>query len=388
MPPKRIFVPAALIIAAGLLAASAAASTGRPALAQAEDATEELPPPVAELSLGQRFSGPGWDVEVQDAFVVQSPDRTGWSEVRAAIAIRPTGAPLPYLWNGPTGELNYPALAIRDAAGETHSIPVTDPVGHLVPGSALSIVPPGIPAHWTVGFEVPTPFADDLVIEVAAGDTVLAGWDLSSSRAPLTGWEPVSGLAISELNEPIPWSDDLEVTPIDHTTLACGNPLTQQVTVGYGLVVEVSNEGVDDAAFPDVLYPDVAGLAIWHDGSSARYSSQTHLITEEEPVDPLRTESIERVMIPPQTTYERMMIFILPRDGRFASIEAAPEAVILAPPGGEPVWLDVSAVPGSDGVSFLDCGDVIGGHPFDVDQDGEVIQPVPVPASTGDGSTP
>ena len=69
----------------------------------------------------------------------------------------------------------------------------------------------------------------------------------------------------TQVNEPVPWSDDLEVTVVDHTTIACGDPDLEYVTTSYALIVEVENRGVDDAAFPNVLYPRPAGFAIWND---------------------------------------------------------------------------------------------------------------------------
>ncbi len=380
MRAHKVVIVAALITVVGLAASFAGAMAVGPALAQDEPESSP-PPPVAVLELGQRFAGPGWDLEVQDAFVVPSPVRTGWSEVKVGVAFRPTAVVLPYLLNGLAGEAGYPVLALRDGAGELRVIPETDPITNLVPGSTLSVIPPGVPARWTVGFEVPTAFTSELSVEASENGVTFASWDLRSSRSALGGWEPLPGLAITEFNEPIPWSDDLEVTPVDHTVQVCGDPETQQVTVGYGLVVRVTNNGVDDAPFPDVLYPQPAGVAVWTDGSSARYSTQFFIQTEDVPTDPLRSESIERVMIPPRTTFERVMTFIVPRDGRFVNEAGLPAAVILAPPAEVPVWVDLGAKPGSDFV-FLDCGDVLGGHAFDVDQDGEVVQPAPVVTTT------
>lgn len=380
MRPERLLTMAATLIAAALVAASAAATTSQPMLMQdSEDSAPDVAT-VATLSLGQRFAGPGWDLEVQDVFVVDSPDRADWSEVRTAVALRSTGAQIPYLWAGLAGETGYPTLGIRDAAGELHAIPLTDPQSHARPGSALLAIRPGLPAAWTIGFEVPTAFADQLYIEAEWDGQTLASWDLQSTPVALSSWDMAPRTVATELNEPIPWSDDLEVTVVDHAVLACGAPDTEQVTTSYALIVDVTNTGVDDAPFPNVQHPRSAGFAIWHDGASARYSTQTHIfdIDATDTSDPLRAETHERVMIPPETTYQRALVFNVPRDSRFNDVDELAASVILNPPAGEPAWLDLRSTGASDVAGFVDCGDVVGGLPFDIDQDGEVTQPVTV----------
>ena len=165
----------------------AAATVTGPVLAQdTDDAPEPELIAAQEFSLGERFSGPGWELEVQDAFSVRSPDRADYTEVRVGVAMTTTSTALPYLFNGLTGGNGYPELTLRDSSGEHRTIPVTDPGAHLLPGSVLSLMLPGVPARWTVGFEVPTAFASTLLLDASWDGQVVATWDLRGPLLALT----------------------------------------------------------------------------------------------------------------------------------------------------------------------------------------------------------
>jgi hypothetical protein len=300
--------------------------------------------------------------------------------VRVAVAFSTSDPATPFLSTGFAGERGYPELVVTDASGHDRVLILTDPATNLVAGSTLLTLVADVPARWTLGYEVPTAFTSELTLEARQGGAALASWNLLSSPDEPAAWPVPAALARTEFGEPIPWSEDLEITATEQIVVACGNPDVELVTVGYGMVVEVTNTGTDDVAFPDVLYPEAAGVAVWADGASARYSNQQHVFRSEEEFDPIRHESVERAMIPPETTHERVMIFIAPRDGRFVNVDRTPAGVILYPTGEPAVWVETASEPANADI-LLDCGAAEGATPFEIDRDG------PITVTTGPSTT-
>ena len=389
MRAERLLTALTLILAVTVVAASASANLAQPAVAQASDDVEPPAPAPALLDLGHRFSGPGWELEIQDAFVVESEFRTDWSEVRVAAVFSTTLSQTPYLISAFTGDPGYPELVLVDEAGEDRPLPATDPESNLVAGSTLLSLPPQVPARWTIGYEVPSAFVSELRLEARWDGVTHASWDLLSTPDDPAPWPIPDGLVQTEFGEPIPWSEDLEVTATEHAVLVCGNPDTELVTATYGMLVDIANSGTHDLPFPDVQYPDLAGVAVWDDGASARYAVQTaalpvDLDTGEVLLDMvtfLREESIERAMIPPESTHELFLLFNVPRDGRFVDVDKVPAGVILYPANDEPVWVTAATEPNSEDL-LLSCDDVVGSHRFEFDQDGPIDPILPTTTTT------
>jgi hypothetical protein len=92
---------------------------------------------------------------------------------------------IPYEWAGMTGIAGYPRLQLVDDEGEIWPITITEPAHSLLPGSNLISMEPYVPAHWTIGFEVPSAQTAELTIEALWGDVVVADWDVFTDPTSL-----------------------------------------------------------------------------------------------------------------------------------------------------------------------------------------------------------
>lgn len=363
---RRVSVIVPLLALVGWLAAAPSAS-GSALVAQDEaEAAQETAPPVFELGLGERYGLEGWELEVQNVFIEESPDRFGYDEVRVAVAYRTIGEVVPYRFDSLTGAPGFPELQLRDGAGHVWEIPVTNPGANLYPGSAITTLD-GVPAHWTIGFDVPTPATDRMAVEAVWLGNVVASWDLNSAPATLAGWTAPATAFPSEFGDPISWSGNLEVVPTGHGILACGNPERERVTTAYVVTATLENLGDRDVYFPDVRYPDVPAFAVWTDGSSARYSVEGGYFDDDlgiEP-DPLDARNREQVIIPPRTASDRAWAFYLPRDSRLTDVEELPAWLLLQPPSGEPLWIDLAGIDATE-LDDTFCAGIQGGEPFQI----------------------
>jgi hypothetical protein len=323
----------------------AAPPTASPALLAQDEATEEqpAPAPVVDLGLGERFGVDGWELEIQDVFMEASPRRYGYDELRVSVAFRTIGGPLPYLFDAFAGTSGYPALQLRDAAGEIWDIPVERPASNLFPGSTQHTVEPGIPAHWTVGFDVPQSASDIMSVEAVWNGNVVAGWDLTSVPSQPRGWDTPPGATNALVGDTIEWNDALDVTPLAHSLAACGDPDSERVTTVYLLIMEVENLTDRDALFPDVRYPEVPGAVVWDDGSSARYADLWAFAPTEEELPPYNARNSEQWIIPPRTSADLAFVYAVPRDSRLVDPDQPPASVLMVNPAGQSYWFDVEA---------------------------------------------
>ena len=311
--------------------------------------TDEVPPAQA-LVEGDRFTSEAWTLEIQESFRVSSPDRNGYEEVRVAAAFsNRLDLEIPFSSIALAGAPDYPALELRDGAGLAYSISRLTPLESSVPGSTLVALPSGVPARWTVGYQVPVNVAEPLTVEAVWQGNVVATWELTGAGSEIkTGWNPPPAAASAVLGDEVPWGTDLVVRPMAGDLQVCGNPSGEHAVVVYGLALDVDNPGNTDALWPNVRFPQEPAIAIWPDGSSARnggiFTVETWVDFSGDGItrDPLDALGPEQVIIPPGTSAVRMLGFALPRDSRFGSEHDLPEMVALYAPGQvAPVWVDV-----------------------------------------------
>jgi len=343
---RRVLISALALGLTGWLIA--APSTSAPALlAQDEEAQDEeaVQVPLIELGLGQRFGVDGWELEVQDIFMEESPRRVGYDEVRVSVAFRTIGGPLPYLWNAFTGTSGYPELKLRDAAGEVWEIPVERPASNLFAGSTQHTVEPGIPAHWTIGFDVPQSASDAMAVEAVWNDAVVASWDVLTAPANPEGWGTPPGATNALLGDTIEWSDAIDVTPVGHALAACGDPEIERTTSIYLAILEVENLSDRDALFPDVRFPETPGSIVWDDGSSARYADLWLFANTDEDLIPYNARNSEQWIIPPRTSADLAFVYAAPRDPRLVDENEPPTSALMVNPAGESWWFDLADQP-------------------------------------------
>lgn len=380
---------------------------------QSEAAEEEasVAPPVSTFILGERYSNGLFDLEVQDAFSVDSPLYGGYDEVRISAAFR-HHTDVPWLPSGYafTGEYGYPVLQLVDGAGEVHAIPTNvlplwlevveesepaegaeaaEPVITITPvkvgdftyqtaGFALSMQPRGIPARWTVGFRVPSANNRDLVIQAVFGGTVLAEWDLESDPISTPGWDVPEGFDVASLGDSISWNDELTIEPKAVAQEVCADPQFGHVSVDASLLIGVSSVSDRDTRWPAVEYPEMAAIAVWDDGTTAKLAYESPAFFEEDElvdVENWLRPNGTHVIVPPRTDHDRFMEFVAPRDGRFSDVDSEPIALVFYPPAGPPIWVDLNSSP-SGSIGEFEC-DVQTWNLFMVDQDGPAPTPPP-----------
>ncbi len=378
-----------LVAVTGVALASSPAPAAR---AQAsEEQPEEVLPDAPLLSPGERYEAGLWDLEVQGSVLVPSMLRTGYSEVGVSVAYRNVGNPgMLFSTMGLIGEYGYPSVQMRDAAGVVHPLPRVLPRFFSSPGSNLVAQDPGVPARWSLGFEIPAALDDELVFEVVADGQVVARWDLYAPPIALQGWDAPAGVEQVTWGDAIEWGEALSVTPLSAAVDICGDPDVGEVAALTSMLVTVENQSDLPAFWPKVLFPEVPVIAIWEDGSSAEYLDETLVLdpgeTEEEATDKvLRHRTEEQVIMPPRLTFERAVDFIVARDSRFSSVLEQPQAYLFLPPGGSPVWLDATEPPAADplDVAGVACT-VAEPDPFPFTAGNEPISPVTDTDGTAD----
>lgn len=341
MKRKTLLAVAANAAALALVVAGLPAGTSLVAQESdaATDGADAAGGSVVELDLGERYEGELWDIEAQELFLAESPDRTAWSEVRIGIALR-NNLPqaLPYSSTAFFDGDGYPRLALVDAFDVTRSYDMLRPGADAIPGSNVHEIPPDLTGRWTVGFEVPTVNSGFLrlqLIDPLAG--VVAVWDLTTSTDP-AGWDapPLETVAVGET---FPWGDEgLAAVPVRYGTLVCGDADSQLVTQILALQLDVTNANfTDDVAFPGVREPRTAAVAQWPDGSTARMSYETFGGETEE----LRKFASDLVFIPPTDNrfFARGLLFGVTKDPRLSDVAEGPQGIRLNLPDGTSRWL-------------------------------------------------
>ena len=85
----------------------------------------------------------------------------------------------------------------------------------------------------------------------------------------------------------------------------------------------------------------------------------------------------ELVAIPPNQTVRQVADFAVQRDGRFVDPFAGPIAVVIYPPNGSPIWVDLGGAQLIDIIDDEPCA--LDEHVFMVDRDGIApVRPEPV----------
>jgi hypothetical protein len=358
------------------LATAAATLVLTPALAQSEDeapsttaATDDIAaPPLTELARSDTFVTGTWELAVDQVFSAPSPIRHGYTEVRVGVTMKNRGdVAAEYRSDGFFGGAEYPRLGMTDGAGNAGALLGSQSVRAVLPGSMLSTVPPGLTARWTVGFQVPTAYADNLTLDVHGADAG-AAFDLSSSAAQAAVEAP-EGIETVAFGDHIDWGDDFVISAFDSGSLVCGDPNRQLAMQIVAVGFEVGNKTALDADWPGVRFPDDVAIAVWPDGASARFSFETYAGD----FDPLFKWSGDATRVPaggdgdaPSTTYRRAMIFGVPRDGRLVNADTGPMGLWLQPPGSaSALWLDLPASGGlAIGPTLCDEGNLSFAIPF------------------------
>ncbi len=346
----------------------AAAKPGLPVNAVFQSDNDEVPvaPDVVSLDLGERFVGDGFALEVQRAFIVPSIVRTDYLDVRVAVAFQNLGdTPLPMSPIALSGEPGYPSLQLVDDEGVVQELDRSDPYRMAVPTSSLTNIPPGLPAHWTLGFEASSEQASELTVQAVSDGFVVAEWDVLSTPRPLTGWSAPAGVTEASRGDSIEWDDAVTLEFESQGTFACGlADLVFSATTSF-VFFDIENSDVVERAFPAVQYPAVPMIAVWEDGTTARhvesagfveqpttdivnYSKFAGDLTDDEKAI-IQDEAMnmrpgpEFNMVPPQVQRATMVSsFLAASDSRLADVLDTPIALYLTPPEGNPVWLDLS----------------------------------------------
>lgn len=355
---------------------------------------------VEELDLGERFTSDTFALEVQGFLTVASVDHNQLIAVRASVALQNlSDGPLVYTPTALTGEDNYPELQLVDSAGEIYEIDRRNPQRYAIAGSSLQYIPNGLPAHWTVGWQVPVAQAEDMVIQAIWNGDVVAEWDLESEPSTLAGFDAPEGMDTGVSGDTFTWSTDednenvLTVEVGKSYAHSCGHPeLVVSAATGY-VPFFITNDDTREAYFPGVAYPDVPMYAVWADGSSARYSDHGAYFEFEtgdvdferdlaeasryEDLPPLEewlaeenaawyaehgfnSEIVRKTdwehIVYPEETDRRLVAFPVPRFGPLVNQLEAPTAILVAPPTGEQIWFNLDQV--ADAANQLEAGDV------------------------------
>jgi hypothetical protein len=332
-----------------------------------EEVTAEEAAPVIEttgaaeaLELGGTYSAAPWDLKVQAVFDAESPTRAGWTEIRIAVSLRNNLAErIPYGDNVFFSDPLYPRLAIIDAGGTVRPLRLVRLENDAVGGSAIQHIGPQMAGRWTIGFEVPTIWADELSVAATdASGVALATWDLRSA-ANDTPWAAPSGLETVALGDTIDWltagPGSIQAVAVDFGSLVCGNPDFEHVTQVFALQIDVANpQGSDDIRWPGVTFPTSAATVMWGDGTTADVTGQTFAGEREL----LQAVSNDVFIVPPdENGFGRALLFGPTRDGRLGSVDDDPLGVLLSRPDAAPLWLDLSAASGSLELSPALCDD-------------------------------
>ncbi len=357
---KSMLLTAALLAAVAAIPAAARPDSMSPVVAQSAvaqvDATNG-----EQLALGERFSGDGFSFEAQDLYTARSLIRTGYDEVRVPVTfVNESGETIAYSTVGLAGEAGYPTVQLRDSAGVAHPIDTRNPGNSAAPGSNLTVLPSGMPAHWTLGFQVPSAFTNSMTLEVVQSGAIVASVALSGDPLPLTGFDMPAAASGADFGDTVSWSDGVDVTFRTVETVACGAPELVHSAVSTIVEARLENTDVVDRFFPAVRHPSVVGYAIWEDGSSARFVGATTVFPpfpadattqeiNEMMADGVRSipnaRASHEIVVPPGFSLNLGLVFQTPRDSRFVEVTTDPIALWLTTPDGTDIWVDLGSAP-------------------------------------------
>lgn len=352
------------IIVFAMLALAASVNSSQPAsiASTAQVAAAQTTPAQAPtLALGEVFAGNGFSFVIEDVFTEASPDVVGFSEVRASVSLRNDSDQfLLFSYGAFAGDPLYPDLRLKDSTGDLHAPDSGHPARSVAPRADLNVIEPGLAARWTMGFHVPTVSANSMAIELVFGGAILASWDLDTSGGAVD-WGAPQMTSIS-LGDAVAWADGVTVTPKEIGSRMCGDPTIEPVAHIFTLAFEVTNDNNVLTDWPGVNEPNVPAIAQWSDGSAADAVLETYVGAAET----LGRIGGRGVHFPPGHTADRALMFAAPRDGRLADLETLPAGVLLIPPSGERLWVDLTGVDATIGVSssFCDLGFAVGPMPY------------------------
>lgn len=360
---KSMLFSAALLAALAAIPASARPDSVVPVSTQA--AALQVDAGSGELlSPGERFVGDSFSIEAQDLYTARSLTRTGYDEVRVPVTfVNDSADTMLYSAVALAGNDGFPEVQLRDSAGVAHAIDTRSPGNAAAPGSNVTVLPPGLPAHWTLGFQVPSAFTSSLGLEVVQDGTVVATFDLTGDPQPLAGYDMPAGAVAADFGDTVTWSNGVELTFSTVETVACGAPEIVHSAVSTIIEVTVGNTDVVDQFFPEVRHPSVVGYAIWADGSSGRFVGATTVFPafpedatvqemNELMADGVRSipnvRASHEIVVPPGFDLNLGLVFQTPRDSRFVDVTSDPIALWLTSPEGSEIWVDLTSAPVSN----------------------------------------
>lgn len=449
MVRKFVLLAIAIFMALATIPIVAAARPGNPAVAALQgddsqqssqdiafaqtDQTQEVTPPE-ELVLGERFTSEGFALEVQSFYTSKSLVRQNYSEIRVGVAFQNLGEEsLLFSPIALSGEQGYPSLSVVDSAGEEYPLETRNPYRFAVPGSNLQHIPAGLPAHWTLGWQVPETQDSELTLRATWQENVVAEWNLLTAPRTLAGFDAPAGVVVGRAGEDIAWSE--VTTRIDppipaegeeraeptfesepqltiriqvSETFTCGAASLVYSAAAGTIYADVTNVHTRDAIFPGVGYPEIPMYAIWTDGTSARYGG-SGVYLEDEPLTSFsglgfltnaEREQAEvandffvrrldevgdgQQIVAPGIVAHRALFFGAARDSRLVDVEEPPSAIMLLPPAGDPIWIDVpwedEANRGGDGCSVVKPSVLL--DTFDGDGQFKLLYPVELETTT------
>ncbi len=190
----------------------------------AEETAIEATGEAEQLERGSTYSAAPWDLNVQAIFEARSPTRTGWTEVRIAVSLR-NNLPesLAYSDGAFFSDPAYPRLAITDASDTVRPLSLVRLDNDSVGGSAIQRIGTGMTGRWTIGFQVPTIWADELSVSATdASGGAFATWDLLSG-ADAAAWDVPAGVDSVALGDTIDWltagPGSIEAIPVEHGSI-------------------------------------------------------------------------------------------------------------------------------------------------------------------------
>jgi hypothetical protein len=349
----------ALLAAGGITAAAAPPPVPDPAPVAALQ--QEFLPVPDPMPLGETIEVAGAEVTVDNAFVEPSLDTFAMDEVRASITLRNSGdIAIDYDADAWLSSSATSTLRLRAGNDAVYPIDRAHPE-HSIPGSNVTRVEPGYAARWTVGFQVPRAYSQELALEWLLLGQPIAAWDLLSISDPAR-WEGPTGEPAA-LGSSFAWNDVLTVSAVSMGELVCGDPAIEPVAHIMTVAFEVTNSGPYETVFPGIDDPATPATLLWTDGTAADFFVETFVGEAEE----LAKLAATKVHIPAGETVERAFVFSTLRDGRMVDVSTTPSVLVANAPAGRRL-VDLAGVEPTIGVDpgYCDLGFAGGPLPYAV----------------------
>ncbi len=269
------------------------------------------------------------------ALTMVSPEKPWITELRLPVILQNPG---PFATPADLSALGGLRFSVRDTAGNLHGLDTAHPQRGAQPNHSLRTIEPEMAARWILGFQVPTPMATGLTLELHFGPQVVESWPVDGLPRSITAAAASHGAEpVVTLGQEFDWAADVTVTPREVGSLVCGDPAIETVTQIVAVAFEVSNAGPTEVRWPGYVHRDGASMAQWADGTAADMSMETYVGDAEM----FPRVSTSAVRLPATVTTQRAMVFAAPRDGRFTDTATLPAGVSLRTGNGT-VWLDLS----------------------------------------------